>query len=99
MQIAKCCCDVKGHVKTLSEKGTLLSFHINGALKVSPMINLVLQCTLQSVEQQEVTTLFHTGKSGCSGRRHSTKLDNVWVRKRRQKLGLLHVTHEKHKQR
>jgi hypothetical protein len=48
VQIAERCRHIKGYVQPLGEED--LGLAIDGSFKVAPVINLVLQCTLQPIE-------------------------------------------------
>ena len=50
MQVAKRCSDIKGNMNSFGEKSPLFPIHINSALKISPVIDLMLERALQSVQ-------------------------------------------------
>jgi hypothetical protein len=60
-----------------------------GLIVVPPQVNLIFQSALKTVEQQKVSSLFHSRESRRSSGRHATKFDYVGVFQRGQEFRLL----------
>jgi hypothetical protein len=91
VQVRKGSGNIKGNMHSLSEEvfALFVRVHRHCLVELLPVVNLVLQSALKTIQQQKVSTLVKSGKAGSTSRGHSSQLDNVRVGQRGQELGFL----------